>query len=239
MIAVLAAFLLHRAWRARSDWRTLAGHGGGLVAVATLLLAPVVVPMAAQISAAGSAEEASRTGHDLVDSADLVAYFVPDHTMARWWGWSLSEAASGARTRIDQSLHGSRFERSTFPGYLGWIAAAVVLSHGGLRRRYAPFAALAFAFLAVGLGPTLHVAGRPVAAGWLPAALLEGVPILGMWQRDPLLRARDAGIAMLVTGVVAYWQGAAGTRRGARHRDRRRLVRAVRVRAPPGRPLPF
>lgn len=217
---LLLAFLLRCGLREvrrgePEHWRRFVSHVAGLVLVTSLLVAPVAVPMLVELHGAQASPEAVwlREENIAFNSADLMAYLVPDHSMAAWRGWQLGENADALRRRLASQLHGSYFERSVYPGYLSWIALLCVLSSAELRRRYRVFVWLMLGFMVFGLGPSLYVGGRMIASEILPAALASYLPGMNLVRSA----TRYSCLAMLGAGVlVAAWIGWIQQQRGRR-----------------------
>lgn len=202
---VLAAFVADRLRVGRPMPRTVAIHTASLALIAGAILAPVALPMLR----AATAAESTRTEHENLgeNSADLVAFAVPDHTMAPWRGWWLTDGTRALRARIDAGTHGSRYERSVYPGWCSWAALGIVLATPTLRRRHWPWALLMGGFALVALGPDLYVAGRELP-GLMPASLLAWLPGFDMLRSATRFSAFTMLGAAILTAVAIVHLGA-------------------------------
>ncbi|NPV07117.1 MAG: hypothetical protein HPY83_04015 [Anaerolineae bacterium] len=183
------------AWSARRRglrlWAQMVLVPGGVGLIALALLAPLLLPMAA---------EAARADYMVPDeshitnlSADLLALVLPQE-MHPLWG-----EATG---RLAAQFPSSTSERMVSLGLVPLLLAAVGWWRGSERGRL--FVWVGLVFLVLSLGPVLHVGGevvrvggRPVPLPWL--ALYRAIPFLGI--------ARSVGrysvMAALAVSVLA------------------------------------
>ncbi len=110
-------------------------------------------------------------------SVDLIAHFIPDHTVARASLWDRSRINIDKAYWYKKNLAGSYYEKSVYAGILSWLTLLVALLFSPLRKRTWPFIILFFFFFIFSLGPTLFVYGKPYLTGLLPARMLAYIPL--------------------------------------------------------------
>jgi hypothetical protein len=182
------------AWGARADLRTavkLVAVPGAMGAASLLVLAPMLVPMAAE---ARSADYMVPDQAQIVSlSADLLGLVLPQE-MHPLWGQLTG--------RVAARFTSSTSERMVSLGIVPLALAAVGWWRGGRRAR--PFVWAGAAFAVLSLGPALHVAGEVVEIGGRPVPL----PGLVLYRLVPFMGiARSVGryavIAALAVAVLA------------------------------------
>ncbi|MFC1868334.1 hypothetical protein ACFL0H_09395 [Thermodesulfobacteriota bacterium] len=111
------------------------------------------------------------------NSGDLIAYFIPDTTLASWRGWPLSGRFSKWARDVYTSMSGNRLEKSVYPGWISLIAIVLSICLRSFRKRAWPWLVLSLSFWVISLGPTLFINGKPYLKGLLPCRFLNLIPI--------------------------------------------------------------
>ena len=180
------AYVFYQLWRRRAPQLPLL-KAVLVLAVAGLILSPLLVPMVAEALRDSSyLEFPFRTTVRL--SADLLAFVTPNELHPIW---------GPAATRLSQVFSSSTSERMVFAGYIPLALAGYAV---WTRRRKAGFwLASGVVFFILALGPYLHVAGRQ-----LPIPL----PYLGLYRLVPFFSiARSVSrfdvMVMLCLAVLA------------------------------------
>jgi len=220
---VFAAFLIYRTlrsrslWRMSGFWRSTLLHAAGTVAIAGLVTAPAVIPALSALATGDFEGRVGGTGYDYLEgsSADLVSYLLPDFTVAPWRGWFLTESIEQWALSLAKSLHGNLAEKAVYPGWVSWIAVLVALARPGLLRRVWPWLVLAGSFFVLTLGPTLFVHGEPYLEGWLPARLLQPLPIANIMRGTTRFATFvTLGTGMVLAGAISSLRRSRGPRMG-------------------------
>lgn len=213
-LVLLTLFVLaYSALRGRIDWRDRRFLAGGavLVLLPVIVLAPFLAPMAQEAAKPG-AEHGDQIQESVENSADLLAYFVPDgfwpSTLVRmdhaYFGWSL-----GTAREVYGTFDLVRNEVTAFPGYAVWIVIIMALFLRTERMRFGLWGALVFGVLT--LGPMLQVAGQKILP--MPYVIINYLPGLAIMRAPSRLNILFLLFAALVLALVLERCRLSGRRR--------------------------
>ena len=164
-----------------------------------ILMSPLLIPTLIQINR-GDYQLSKEPFNSIEDnSGDLVAYFIPDTTLASWKGWSLSKSAAKWTGEFNATISGNKLEKSVYPGWISLISIGLAICFKAFRKKAWPWLVLTISFWIISLGPTLFINGKPYLRGLLPYHLFSSIPLFNI-MRAP---TRFAFFITLGSGMLA------------------------------------
>jgi hypothetical protein len=136
--------------------------------------------------------------HVEANSGDLLAYFIPSPSLARWIGWNFCKPCDQWARDVYGSFAGNRLEKVMYPGWLSWLVLMSTVMSSTLWKRSRAWCALALGAGIFSLGPTLFIHGQPYLHGLLPFRLLLELPIFSILRGS----TRYAFLINLGTGML-------------------------------------
>jgi hypothetical protein len=147
-----------------------------------ILMSPFFIPALIQINR-GDYQSPKEPFNSIEDnSGDLVAYLIPDTTLAPWKGWSLSKSSEKWVGNFNASISGNILEKSVYPGWISLMSIALTIFLKVLRKKAWPWILLAISFWIISLGPTLFVYGKPYLKGLLPYCIFNIIPLYNIMR---------------------------------------------------------
>lgn len=188
--AMFASLILLLFGSARTQWRKLLIEWFLLAGLASVLLLPVVYPMLRDF--ADFYDPADASAGYILNSSDLLDFFVPDAAVSTFWRGVLNAAGEQSATGFFQL----RGQRTAFLGLSTILLCLTALFVGTYKLTWRWWT-VAIAFFVLALGPVLQVGGHVLPVP-LPYALFLKIPILGLGR----VPARFGIFVMLALAVI-------------------------------------